>query len=240
MCFYKEHKEDYLMSIEKLQELLDSGAITQEEFDEMAKNIAPSTSVTETKSETEIETEIVKDDKPSVDEKLFQAKLDREMAKERKKSVELKRKLERLEKKILTDEEQKQNEFERQQQELEEQRKELAYETNKRYAVKSMKKAEIGDSEEALLLMEKLVLSCEDETEIDDMISLLKAWKDKDVKTEVDKRFKEGGYTPKKSEALNNGVNPFKQETLNLTEQIKLLNCNPDLAARLKAEAGVK
>ena len=39
MCFYKEHKEDYLMSIEKLQELLDSGAITQEEFDEKKKQL---------------------------------------------------------------------------------------------------------------------------------------------------------------------------------------------------------
>lgn len=35
-------------------------------------------------------------------------------------------------------------------------------------------------------------------------------------------------------------VNPWKKETLNLTQQAKMLKENPALAARLKAEAGVK
>ena len=34
--------------------------------------------------------------------------------------------------------------------------------------------------------------------------------------------------------------NPWKQETFNLTQQAKILRENPALAARLKAEAGVK
>lgn len=227
------------MTIEKLKALLDSGAITQEEYDEMAANIK--------EPAPEAEPEPVNDPDPAAEQKKtddditqsrrFQAELDKKMAKERKEKAELQRKVERLEKKMLTEEEKKQDEFERQQQELEEQRKELAFEKNKMYAVKSMKKAEISDSEEAMLLMEKLVAACADETEIDDMISLLKAWKEKDVAAEVDKRFKAGGHTPAKGNALNNGVNPFKKESFNLTEQIRLKQTNPELAARLQAEA---
>jgi len=35
-------------------------------------------------------------------------------------------------------------------------------------------------------------------------------------------------------------VNPWKKDTFNLTQQAKILRENPALAARLKAEAGVK
>lgn len=40
--------------------------------------------------------------------------------------------------------------------------------------------------------------------------------------------------------AGNTEVNPWKQETFNLTQQAKILRENPALAARFKAEAGVK
>ena len=232
------------MSIERLKQLLDEGLITQAEFDEMAKNIKD--------PDPAADPEPVADPEPTTDpepkkepedvtkSRTFQKELDKKMAAERKKNAELQRKVERMEKKILSDEELKQEEYERQQQEIEEQRREIKIEKNKMYAVKSMQKAEIGNSEEAMSLMEKLVMVCEDETEIDDMIELLKAWKDKDVKAEVDKRFKDNGYTPKKGADINNVVNPFKAETFNLTEQIRLKNDNPELAAKFMAAAGVK
>lgn len=238
--FYME-LEDKRMSIEKLKELLESGAITQEEFDEMAAKLEVVTDPEPAK-----DPEPTNDPEPSNDPvditktKAFQREIDKQMAKERKAKTELQRKVERLERKILTEEDLKKEEFERQQQEIEEQRKELTLEKNKMYAVKAMQKAEIKNNDEAILLMEKLVASCADEDEIDDMISLLKAWKDKEVTEEVDKRFKAGGYTPQKSEALNGGVNPFKKETFNFTEQIRITNENPELAAQLKAAAGVK
>ena len=219
---------------EKLKEMLENGEITMEDIKAFSET--PETEPT-------AEPEPVAEPEPTVEpepknDRVRQAELDRAMAKERKEKAELKRKLERLEKKILTDEEQRQDEFERQQQELEEQRRELTFEKNKMYAVKSMKKAEIGDTEEAMLLMEKLVMACADEAEIDDMVSLLKAWKDKDVTAEVNKRFKEGGHTPKKSNALNGGVNPYSKEQWNLTAQMALEVTNPELAAQLKAAAG--
>lgn len=224
------------MTLEKLKALLDAGSITQEEYDELAKNV-----VTEPEPEPtpEPEPEPTPEPKPSIDEKLFQAKLDRAMAQERKKNADLQKKIERLENKMLTEDEKKQGELERQQQELEEQRKELMFEKNKMYAVKSMKKANLGDTEEAMLLMEKLVAACADEAEIDDAIELLKAWKDKDVAAEVDKRFKGAGYTPKNA-GLNGGKNPWLKEQWNVTEQFRIEATNPEKAAELQAAAGIK
>lgn len=233
------------MNLERLKELLANGAITQEEFDNMSKDMVIETTV-------EPEAEPVADPKPEAEldetiEKLLQSKLDKALAQERKEkaqekktNAELKKQLERLQKKMMTDEEAKQLEFEEQQKELEEQRKELTLEKNKMYAVKALKKAEISDTEETLALMERLVVSCADETDIDDLVTMLKDWHEKSVKAEVDKRFKTNGYTPKKAENLNNGVNPYLKEQWNYTAQNDLEFNNPELAAQLKAAAGVK
>lgn len=226
------------MTLEKLKELLESGAITQEEFDAMAKAVEVEPEPTpEPETTPEPEPEPKPDDKL---EKLIQSKIDRALAQERKEKADYKRRLENLQKKMLTDDEKKELELKQQKEEIEEQRKALALEQNKMYAVKSMKKNNISDSEEAMLLMEKLVSACEDEAEIDEMIELLKAWKDKDVAAEVDKRFKAGGYTPKKADNLNGGVNPWKAESFNLTEQMKIETSDPALAQKLMQAAGVK
>lgn len=234
------------MNLERLRELLASGAITQEEFDNMSKDMAVETTV-DTDPVTDPAAEEPKADLDETIEKLLQSKLDKALAQERKEkalekktNAELKKQIERLQKKMMTDEEAKQLEFEEQQKELEEQRRELTLEKNKMYAVKALKKAEISDTEETLALMERLVVSCADETDIDDLVTLLKDWHDKSVKAEVDKRFKANGYTPKKAETLNNGVNPYLKEQWNYTAQNDLEYNNPELAAQLKAAAGVK
>lgn len=230
------------MTLEKLKALLEAGSITQEEFDEMAKNI---------NTEPTSDPEPVADPEPETDEekvaRLVQSQMDKALAKERKEraaaskeNAELKKQLERLKRERMTEEEEKQLEFEEQQKELEEQRRELKLEKNKMYAVKAMKKASISDTEETMDLIEKLVVTCEDETDIDDIISMLKAWHDKSVKAEVEKRFKDNGYVPKKADNLNNGVNPYTKEQWNYTAQNDLEYNNPELAAQLKAAAGVK
>lgn len=232
------------MNLERLQQLLESGAITQEEFDNLAKDMNVEPTV---EPPTEPAVEEPKAELDETIEKLLQSKLDKALAQERKEkaqekktNAELKKQLERLQKKMMTDEEAKQLEFEEQQKELEEQRKELTLEKNKMYAVKALKKAEISDTEETLALMERLVVSCADETDIDDLVTMLKDWHEKSVKAEVDKRFKANGYTPKKAENLNNGVNPYLKEQWNYTAQNDLEFNNPELAAQLKAAAGVK
>lgn len=225
------------MTIEKLKELLESGAITQEEFDEMAKNFEPAPNPEPNPEPAPKDPEPTDDEKF---EKLFQSKFDRAMAQERKKTAELQKKYDRLQKQMLTEDEAKQLEIEEQKKEIEEQRRALTLEKNKMYAVKAMKKAEISDSEETVALIEKLVVSCEDELDIDDTIKVLKSWYEKGVKAEVDRRFKQDGYTPKKSETLNGGVNPFAEGQINLTEQMRIEATNPELAKQLKAMAGVK
>lgn len=225
------------MNEERLKELLESGAITQEEFDEMVKGITSPDPTPDPDPTPEPDPKPDPDDKL---EKLFQSKIDRAMAAERKEKSELKRKLERLQQKVLTDEEAKQIEFEEKQQELEQREKELTLEKNKMYAVKAMKKANLSDTEETMSIIERIVVSCEDETDIDDTIKLLKGWFDNAVKAEVEKRFKEGGYTPTKGSSLNGGKNPYMKDQLNLTEQMILEKNNPELAAQLKAAAGVK
>ena len=49
-----------------------------------------------------------------------------------------------------------------------------------------------------------------------------------------------GGGAGGSSSSSSSGKNPWKKETMNLTEQSKLVRENPTLAARYKAEAGVK
>ena len=224
------------MTLEELRKLLEAEAITQQQFDDMVKAMGL---VEEPAPEPEPtpEPESTIDDKFN---KLFQSKFDRAMANERKEKAELKKQLEKLQKKMLTEEEAKELEFAEQRKELEEQRRELALEKNKMYAVKAMKKANIHDTEDTMSIIERVVLSCEDETDIDETIALLKSWHDAAVKAEVDKRFREGGYTPKSSGSLNGGVNPYAKEQFNLTKQMEIELNNPDLAKQLQAAAGIK
>lgn len=227
------------MSIEKLKQLLEQNLITQEEFDAMSQSLnepAPTAEPEPTPS-TDPEPEPKLDDNLN---KLIQAKIDRALAQERKEKTAFKKKVEQLQKKMLTDEEAKELELKNQQEEIEEQRRELTLEKNKMYAVKALQKANISNTEETMSVIEKIVSSCEDETDIDELISLLKTWHDNSVKAEVDKRFKDGGYTPAKGTTLNGGVNPWAKGQKNLTAQMKIEIENPEMAAQLKAAAGVK
>lgn len=226
------------MSIEKLKELLESGAITQEEYDEMAAKL-----------------EIEKDPEPSNDpepknepepidydklEKIVQARVDKAMAAERKEKAQLKQQLEKERKANMTEAELKQIEIEEREKTIAEREKTMQDRENKLYAIKAIKEAGLDDGSDTSLSLVDFVMG-ENETEIDGKVQ---AFKDlfnkavnKAVEAEVQKRFEKGGYVPKKSETLNGGVNPYKKETFNLTEQMKLESTKPELAAQLKAAA---
>lgn len=106
------------------------------------------------------------------------------------------------------------------------------------YAVKAIKEAGLDDGSDVSLSLVDFVMG-EDETAINEKVKAFKDLFEKAVKTEVEKRFKENGYTPKQSTSLNGGVNPYMKEQFNLTKQMELETTNPELAAQLKAAAGV-
>ena len=231
------------MTLEKLKKLLADGTITQEEFDELAKTVkAPEPAELTTDPEPKPDdSEPSKNNDVDYDklDKIIQARVDKEMAAERKKTAEYKKKLERLQQDKLTDEELKRIELENKENEIADREKAIADKENRLFAVKAIKEAGLDDGSDTALSLVDFVMGA-DETEIKSKVKAFKELFDKAVAAEVNKRFEEAGYTPKKGETLNNGVNPYTKEQFNLTEQMKLESTNPDLAAQLKAAAGVK
>lgn len=229
------------MTLEKLKELLASGAITQEEFDEMSKNIKP--------TEPNKDPEPTKDPEPKeptsepIDmeklDKIIQSRVDKQMAIERKKSADLEQKLKRLQQAKLTDDELKQIEIDEKEKAIAEREKAITDKENRLYAVKAIKEAGLDDGSDTSLSLVDFVMG-EDEAEIKTKVKAFKELFDKAVSAEVQKRFKESGYTPKQTSNLNGGKNPYMKDQFNLTEQMTLETTNPELAAQLKAAAGVK
>lgn len=215
--------------MKKLKELLESGAISQEQYDILAG--------TEPKAEPQPQTQ--DEAQPDLD-KLIQSKIDKALAQERKEKAEIKKRFEKLQEEKLTAEEKQRYAFEQQQQELDAQRKALQAEKLKMYAVKALKLAEIADNDQTLPLIEKLSANCDNEEAIDEIVQLLKKWHDTAVTVAVEKRFKNGGSVPNKSAANSIERNPYAPETYNLTEIMKLESTNPIVAEQLKAMAGVK
>lgn len=223
------------MTKEKLQSLLDSGAITQEEFDEMIKNIADPEPAPEGSGEPEPTNEPIDLDKL---DKIIQSKVDKITAKLGKENADLKKQLDKEKRARMSDEEIRQLETKEREEALAEREKALLDKENRLYAVKAIKEAGLDDGSDISLSLVDFVMG-EDETEINDKVKAFKELFDKAVAAEVKKRFKDNGRTPQKGTDANSGVNPFKKETLNLTKQLELLRNNPELAARYQAEAGI-
>lgn len=224
------------MTKEKLQSLLDNGAITQEEFDEMSKNIA--------EPDNTPDPEPAKDPEPKNDtidydklDRIVQARVDKALAAERKEKADLKRQLDQERRANKTDAELKQIEIDEREKTIAEREKALLDKENRLYAIKAIKEAGLDDSGDTSLALVDFVMG-EDEATIDERVKAFKELFDKKVAAEVDKRFKASGRTPKQSSNLNGGKNPYKKETFSLTEQMNLEISNPELAKKLKAEAG--
>lgn len=228
------------MNIEKLKALLEAGSITQEEYDEMVKALggedpAPNTDPAPA-TDPEPKTEPI--DAAYV-QRLVQAQVDRLMAAERKEKAELKRQLEIEKKANLSAEELKNYEIEEREKTIAAREKELQDRLNREFAQKELREAGLDDGSQTAFALADLVMG-EDEDEIKGKVKTLKELFDKAVAAEVNKRFKDNGRAPKKGADGSGGVNPFKQETFNFTKQLEIMNTNPELAARLKAEAGVQ
>lgn len=232
--------EEQKMTLEELKKLLESGAITQEQFDELAKNAKPTEPNNDpdpTEPKEPEQTNAIDLDKL---DKIIQSRVDKQMAAERKKNAELEKKLKNLQQSKLTDDELKQIEIDEKEKAIAEREKAITDKENRLFAVKAIKEAGLDDGSDTALSLVDFVMG-EDETEIKGKVKAFKELFNRAVTAEVNKRFKENGYTPKKGDgSLNGGVNPYTKEQFNLTEQMRIESTQPELAAQLKAAAGVK
>lgn len=128
-------------------------------------------------------------------DKIVQSKVDRLMAEERKKTVELEKQLKTLQKEKLSTEELKRVEVEEREKTLAEKEKALADRENRLYAIKAIQAAGLNDgSDEALDLID-FVISDDEET-MNKKVNTFKALVDKMVAAKVGQKFKENGRLP--------------------------------------------
>ena len=230
------------MSIDELKALFTAGTITKEQFLAMAKAIDPN--YTE-EPEPQPNDDGEGDDgngggEPGPDlEKIIQRAVDRATNKLGNDNKKLRQQLEALKKNHLT--EAQAAELERQQREddLAEREKALAEEKNRWYALKSIKAAGLDDGGANSMELVDFVMAGTEE-DIDAKVKSFGALVKKFVKAEVDKTFKQHGRDPGQGDGGAGGTNPWASSTRNITQQMVIENTNPELAAKLKAAAGVQ
>lgn len=219
------------MSLEELKALLESGAITQAQFDAMCKQFGYEV---EEKKEPE-----QKEDADKLLEKKIQQAVDRATNKLGNDNKALREELEKLRKEKLTAAELKALEDEEKEKALADREAAVKAAENKMYAVKAIKKVGLDDGSETALDILALVNAGDEET-IDKNIAALKALVDKLVKAEVAKTFKENGRVPDKGAGGADTDNPYLANSFNLTKQMELERTNPELAKKYMAAAGVR
>ncbi len=219
------------MNQKKLDTLLQNGAITQEEYDDLFSKMQPGQEKgQETAANTAMDTEML--------EKLVQAKVDKITSKLGKEKAELQRQLEQLKKDKLTDDEKKQFEISEKEQEIAERERALLEKENRLYAIKAIKAAGLDDGSDISLELIDFVMA-DDPSIIDTKIKAFDKLLKKLVKIEVDRTFKENGRNPQSGTSGTKTNNPYAKETFNLSEQMRLERENPELAKQLQALAEV-
>lgn len=220
------------MNKERLDALLASGAITQEEYDALLAGIPQEQPTGEGAAG---EAPDVPDDDEL--ERRIQRQVDKITAKLEREKVGLQRQLERLKKEKLTDEERAALEQKEKDDELAQRERALQERENRLYAIKAIKGAGLDDGGDAALELVDFVMG-EDEVAIDAKIKAFGGLISKMVKADVERRFRAGGRDPQKGGTSAGGeANPYKKETYNLTQQMELESKDPQKAERLRAAA---
>lgn len=227
------------MKLSKLQELLKTGTISQEDYDGMAKtaeqDTPPANLPTDNPPKEDPSTDPEDPDKKL--EKLVQAAVDRATNKIGNENKKLKEQLEAERKKNLSADELKQVELQEKEAELAQKEQEIKDKENRMYAIKALKKAELDDGSEETLDLVEFVLAG-DETTIDLKVKALQKFAQRVAKNTTDGIYKANGRTPGKGNAGGGSDNPWSKESWNLTKQMELEISNPELAKTLKAGAG--
>lgn len=225
------------MKLSKLKELLKSGAITQDEYDEMAKNAEQDDPPADPPKNDPVDPSADLEEPDKKLEKMVQAAVDRATNKLGNENKKLKEQLDAERKKNLSADELKQVELQEKEQELARRQAEIQTEKNRMYAIKALKKAELDDGSEETLDLVEFVLG-EDETAIDLKVKALQRFAQRVAKNTTDGIYKENGRVPGRGNAGGSRDNPWSKDSWNLTKQMELEINNPELAKTLKASAG--
>lgn len=217
------------MTLEELKKQLEEGKLTQEQFDEMVRILG-----LELNPDPDPEPQPEQDD---ID-KLIEKAVDRATNKLGNENKALREKLEKLKKTKLSAEEIAEEERREKETALAEREAAVKAAENRMFALKQIKKVGLDSGDETAIQIVDLVMG-EDEDAISENVSALKKLVDSLVAVEVDKAFKSTGRVPGKGKSGGTQNNPFSKDTYNLTEQMRLLQENPELAEQLKMEAGV-
>lgn len=217
------------MTLEELKKQLEEGKLTQEQFDEMVRILG-----LELNPDPDPEPQPEQDD---ID-KLIEKAVDRATNKLGNENKALREKLEKLKKTKLSAEEIAEEERREKETALAEREAAVKAAENRMFALKQIKKIGLDSGDETVIQIVDLVMG-EDEDAISENVSALKKLVDSLVAVEVDKAFKSTGRVPGKGKSGGTQNNPFSKDTYNLTEQMRLLQENPELAEQLKMEAGV-
>lgn len=224
------------MNKEKLDSLLASGAITQEEYSEMLSKLGGNENGLQEKGQEETKQKEVNTFDEEKLEKLIQAKVDRLTARLGKEKADLQKEVDKLKREKLSDEEIKQLEISEKEKALAERERALLDKENRLYAIKAIKAAQLDDGSDKSLELVDFVMSDDTET-IDKRVKAFGDLVRKFVTAEVDKKFKSNGRTPNTGSNGGGNNNPFSKESFNLTEQMRILSENPELAKQLQAAA---
>lgn len=224
------------MNKEKLDSLVASGAITREEYSEMLSKLGGNENGLQEKGQEETKQKEVNTFDEEKLEKLIQAKVDRLTARLGKEKADLQKEVDKLKREKLSDEEIKQLEISEKEKALAERERALLDKENRLYAIKAIKAAQLDDGSDKSLELVDFVMSDDTET-IDKRVKAFGDLVRKFVTSEVDKKFKSNGRTPNTGSSGGGNNNPFSKESFNLTEQMRILSENPELAKQLQATA---
>lgn len=224
------------MNKEKLDSLVASGAITREEYSEMLSKLGGNENGLQEKGQEETKQKEVNTFDEEKLEKLIQAKVDRLTARLGKEKADLQKEVDKLKREKLSDEEIKQLEISEKEKALAERERALLDKENRLYAIKAIKAAQLDDGSDKSLELVDFVMSDDTET-IDKRVKAFGDLVRKFVTSEVDKKFKSNGRTPNTGSSGGGNNNPFSKESFNLTEQMRILSENPELAKQLQAAA---
>lgn len=137
-------------------------------------------------------------------ERLIQARVDRLMAEERKKTAALQKKYDKLASEKLTEDELKDRTISEREATVAEKERELTERENRLHAIKALKAAGLDDGSESVLALVDFVLA-EDEKAITERVTAFAALFQKMVAAEVEKTFQKNGREPSGAQGGEDG-----------------------------------